>query len=109
MGLDSMALTKLDVLDGFETLKICVGYEFEGQRLDDFPTQPLLQERITPVYETMPGWQGTTAGAQSMDALPTEALAYIERLETLVGIPATVISTSPKREDTILRADPFEA
>lgn len=108
MGIDSMALTKLDVLDGFETLKICIGYDLKGQRLDDFPTQPLMQEKITPIYETMPGWQGTTAGAQSMDALPPEALAYIERLEALVGIPATVISTSPKREDTILREDPFE-
>ena len=107
MGIDAMALTKLDVLDGFKTLKICVGYTLDGKRLDDFPTQPLLQEEITPIYETMPGWLGTTAGTQSMDDLPPEALAYIERLETLVGIPATVISTSPKREDTILRADPF--
>ena len=109
MGIDAMALTKLDVLDGLKTLRICIGYDLDGERLTEFPSNPADQARLKPVYETLPGWAGTTAGAQTLDALPPEALAYIERLETLVGIPATLISTSPKREDTILRSDPFMA
>ena len=106
-GFDSMALTKLDVLDGFETLKICTGYTLKGQQLDYFPANAADQDGITPLYETLPGWQETTANCQSMADLPPAAKAYIERLETLVGIPASLISTSPRREDTILCADPF--
>ena len=109
VGIDAMALTKLDVLDGFKTLKICVGYKLDGTKLDYFPNNPKAQEKLQPIYETLPGWEGTTAGVQIMEALPPEALSYVRRLEELVGIPATIISTSPKREDTILRADPFLA
>lgn len=108
-GLDAMALTKLDVLDGFEALNICTGYDLAGTYLDHLPSDPLAQEQLKPIYETVPGWQGTTAGCRNLDDLPPQARAYIDRLETLVGLPATVISTSPKREDTILRADPFAA
>lgn len=107
-GFDSMALTKLDVLDGFETLRICTGYELNGQALDHFPSDAPSQAAVVPIYEDMPGWSETTAGATQMDELPAEAKAYVERLEALVGIPASLISTSPKREDTILRQNPFE-
>ena len=103
----SLALTKLDVLDGFKTLKICVAYELRGQRLDHFPANQKDQAAVTPIYETLPGWTQTTKGAQSMDQLPCAAKAYVERLETLVGVPASIISTSPEREDSILRLDPF--
>ena len=106
-GINAMALMKLDVLDGLKTLRICVAYDLDGQRLDHFPTNPSDQARVTPIYEDMPGWSDTTVGAQSLDSLPAEALAYVQRLEELVGIPASLISTSPKREDTILRSDPF--
>jgi len=108
-GFDSMALTKLDVLDGFETLRICTGYELNGEKLDHFPSDAPSQAAVTPIYEDMPGWSVTTAGATQMEALPPEAKDYVERLEDLVGIPASLISTSPKREDTILRQNPFEA
>lgn len=108
-GIDSMALTKLDVLDGLKTLKICTAYELRGQRLDHLPANAEDQARITPIFEDMPGWDDTTAGAQTLDALPPAARAYVQRLEELVGIPATLISTSPKREDTIRLVNPFEA
>lgn len=106
-GVDSLALTKLDVLDGFETLKICVGYDLRGQRIDFLPSNAADQEAVVPIYEEISGWSGSTEGAQKIEDLPPQAQAYVERLESLVGLPATLISTSPKREDTIERQDPF--
>ena len=102
-GVDSLALTKLDVLDGFETLKICVGYTLRGEQLSYLPSNASDQAAVEPIYEEMPGWSGSTEGAQNMSDLPPEAKAYVERLEELVGLPASLISTSPKREDTIER------
>ena len=106
-GITGMALTKLDVLDGFETLKICVGYELHGQKIDYFPADSAAQAAVTPIYEEMPGWSETTYGARSWADLPPAAVKYIRRLEELTGLPVTLLSTSPERDDTILVRDPF--
>ncbi|HVH03725.1 MAG TPA: adenylosuccinate synthase [Amaricoccus sp.] len=108
-GVKGIALTKLDVLDGFEELKICVGYDLDGERLDHLPTAAALQARVRPVYETMEGWSETTAGARSWAELPAQAIKYVRRIEELIGCPVAMLSTSPEREDTILVTDPFAA
>ncbi|MGB0658789.1 MAG: adenylosuccinate synthase [Mangrovicoccus sp.] len=106
-GVNGISLTKLDVLDGFETLKICTGYELDGERLDYLPTAADQQARATPIYEEMPGWSGSTAGARSWAQLPAEAIKYVRRIEELIDCPVALLSTSPEREDTILVTDPF--
>ncbi len=106
-GVSGIALTKLDVLDGFEVLKICVGYELDGVRLDYLPTAANSQARCTPIYEEMPGWAETTAGARSWAELPGAAIKYVRRIEELIQCPVALLSTSPEREDTILVTDPF--
>ena len=106
-GVNGIALTKLDVLDGFETLKICVGYDLDGQRLDYLPTAADQQARCTPIYEEMPGWSDSTEGARSWADLPANAIKYVRRVEELIECPVALLSTSPEREDTILVTDPF--
>jgi adenylosuccinate synthase len=106
-GIDGIALTKLDVLDGFEEIKICVGYDVGGERLDYLPAQSSRQATAKPVYETMPGWQESTMGARSWAELPAPAVKYIRRLEELIQVPVAMLSTSPERDDTILVRDPF--
>ena len=106
-GVKGIALTKLDVLDGFETLKICVGYELDGGRLDYLPTAADQQARCTPIYEEMPGWSESTEGARSWAELPANAIKYVRRVEELIECPVALLSTSPEREDTILVTDPF--
>ena len=106
-GVSGIALTKLDVLDGFDTLKICVGYDLDGTRLDYLPTAANHQARVTPIYETMPGWPDNTAGARSWADLPGAAVKYVRRIEELIKCPVALLSTSPEREDTILVTDPF--
>ncbi|WP_333830835.1 adenylosuccinate synthase [Pararhodobacter sp.] len=106
-GVTGIALTKLDVLDGFETLKICTGYELDGKLLDYLPTAADLQARVTPVYEEMPGWQESTEGARSWAELPGAAIKYVRRIEELIQCPVALLSTSPERDDTILVTDPF--
>ena len=106
-GITGIALTKLDVLDGFETLKICIGYEVDGKRIDYFPTNIKTQNACNPIYEEMPGWRETTFGARSWVDLPANAIKYIRRLEELIHIPVALLSTSPEREDIILVKDPF--
>ncbi len=106
-GVSGIALTKLDVLDGFEELKICTGYELDGNVLDYLPTAADQQARCTPVYETMPGWSASTAGARSWADLPGEAIKYVRRIEELIQCPVALLSTSPERDDTILVTDPF--
>lgn len=106
-GIDGLALTKLDVLDGLKELKICVGYELNGKRLDYFPSSQPDQAGVLPVYETLDGWEESTYGARSYAALPAAAVKYIRRIEELVGATVSVLSTSPEREDTILVSDPF--
>ena len=108
-GVNGIALTKLDVLDGFEELKICIGYDLDGARLDHLPTAAAQQARVTPVYETMEGWSETTAGARSWAELPAQAIKYVRRIEELIGCPVAMLSTSPERDDTILVTDPFAA
>jgi len=106
-GVSGIALTKLDVLDGFSTLRICTGYDLDGERLDYLPTAANLQARVTPIYEEMDGWSESTAGARSWADLPGAAIKYVRRIEELIQCPVALLSTSPEREDTILVADPF--
>jgi adenylosuccinate synthase len=106
-GVKGIALTKLDVLDGFETLKICVAYDLDGVRLDYLPTAADQQARCKPIYEEMEGWSQTTAGARSWADLPGAAVKYVRRIEELIGCPVALLSTSPERDDTILVTDPF--
>ncbi|MDD9923705.1 MAG: adenylosuccinate synthase, partial [Boseongicola sp.] len=104
-GVNGIALTKLDVLDGFEELKICVGYDLDGETLDYLPTAADKQARAKPIYETMPGWSESTAGARSWSELPGEAVKYVRRIEELIQCPVALLSTSPERDDTILVTD----
>ena len=106
-GVNGIALTKLDVLDGFKVLKICVGYDLNGERLDYLPTATEAQARCVPVYEEMPGWSESTDGARSWADLPANAIKYVRRVEELIDCPVALLSTSPEREDTILVRDPF--
>jgi len=106
-GIDGIALTKLDVLDRFDEIKLCVGYQLDGKALDYLPPDSNEQARITPVYETLQGWSESTRGARSWAELPATAIKYIRRVEELIGAPVALLSTSPEREDTILVRDPF--
>lgn len=106
-GIDGIALTKIDVLDVFDEIKICVGYEYEGERYDYLPAATAIQEGVKPIYETVEGWDGTTQGARSWADLPPQAIKYIRRIEELIEAPVTLLSTSPQRDDTILVQDPF--
>ena len=108
-GINGLALTKLDILDGLAEIKICVGYRLDGRELDYLPGGEHAQARVEPVYETAEGWQGATAGARSWAQLPAQAIKYVRRIEELVGCPVAVLSTSPEREDTILMHNPFES
>ena len=107
-GINGIALTKLDVLDGFDEIKVCVGYELDGERIDRLPAGTNAQERLTPVYETHEGWSDTTRGARTWSDLPAQAVKYVRHIEELIECPVTLLSTSPEREDTILMRDPFE-
>ena len=107
-GVTGIALTKLDVLDGFDNISICVGYELDGQRIEFLPTASAQQSRCIPIYEVMEGWSGSTEGARSWNELPNQAVKYVRRVEELIGCPVAILSTSPEREDTILVTDPFE-
>jgi adenylosuccinate synthase len=107
-GVDGIALTKLDILDGFKTIQIGVGYRLDGETLDYFPASQGAQARVEPVYEEMEGWSDSTAGARSWADLPAQAIKYVRRVEELIGAPVAVLSTSPERDDTILMRNPFE-
>ena len=107
-GIDGIALTKLDVLDGFEEIKVCTGYRLDGKMLDYLPASANAQARLTPVYETLEGWRESTHGARSWAQLPANAIKYVRRVEELIGAPVALLSTSPERDDTILMRDPFE-
>ena len=106
-GVTGIALTKLDVLDGFDTIKICTGYRLRGKVYDYLPAHAAEQAAVEPIYEEMPGWQETTAGARSWADLPAQAIKYITRVQELIETPVALVSTSPQREDTILVRDPF--
>ena len=106
-SIDGIAFTKLDVLDGFKEIKICVGYTLDEKKIDYLPTSTLEQEKVKPVYEIMKGWEGSIAGVQSIDLLPNEAKDYIKKIETLINCKIIMISTSPERVDTIYLENPF--
>ncbi|MCL5777170.1 adenylosuccinate synthase [Limibaculum sp. FT325] len=106
-GVSGIALTKLDVLDGLDELKICTGYRLDGEVIDHLPTASEQQARCEPVYETLPGWQQSTHGARRWLDLPAEAIKYVKRVEELIECPVALLSTSPERDDTILVTDPF--
>jgi adenylosuccinate synthase len=106
-GVTGIALTKLDVLDGFETIKVCTGYRLRGEVIDYLPSHAADQAAVEPIYEEMDGWQDTTAGARSWAQLPAQAIKYIRRIEELIECPVASVSTSPERDDTILVRDPF--
>ena len=106
-GITGIALTKLDILDGFETIKICVGYRHNGVLYDYLPASMKIQAEVEPIYEEMPGWSDSTQGARSWVDLPAQAIKYIRRIEELIECQVALLSTSPKREDTILVRDPF--
>jgi len=107
-GITDVALTKLDVLDGFDEVKICVAYKLDGKTIDYLPASAALQARVEPVYETLEGWKETTFGARSWADLPAQAIKYVRHVEELIEAPVTLLSTSPERDDTILMKDPFE-
>jgi adenylosuccinate synthase len=107
-GIDGLALTKLDILDGFDEVKVCVSYRLDGREIDYLPAGEQAQARVEPVYETIEGWKQPTARARSWAQLPAQAIKYVRRVEELVGCPVTLLSTSPEREDTILMKNPFE-
>jgi adenylosuccinate synthase len=106
-GINGIALTKLDVLDGLSEIKVCTGYMLDGELIDYLPAGQGAQARVVPVYETLEGWQDTTAGARSWNVLPAQAIKYVRYIEELIGCPVAMLSTSPEREDTILVTDPF--
>ena len=106
-GIHGIALTKLDILDTFKEIKICVRYRLDGVELDHLPASQDAQARVEPIYETIDGWEGTTAGARSWADLPAQAIKYIQRVQELIETPVALVSTSPEREDTILVTDPF--
>jgi adenylosuccinate synthase len=107
-GIDGLALTKLDILDGFDEIKVCVGYRLDGREIDYLPAGEQAQARVEPVYETIAGWKEPTARARSWAQLPAQAIKYVRRIEELIGCPVALLSTSPEREDTILMKNPFE-
>ena len=106
-GIDGIALTKLDVLDGFDNIKVCTGYRHGNQTYDYLPPSVTTQAEIEPIYEDFAGWRESTRGARSYADLPANAIKYIRRVEELIGAPVTILSTSPEREDTVLVRDPF--
>jgi len=106
-GITGIALTKIDVLDGFDTIKICTGYRIGGRTYDYLPAHAADQAGVEPIYEEVEGWQGTTAGARSWADLPAQAIKYVRRIEELIRCPVALVSTSPQRDDTILVKDPF--
>jgi adenylosuccinate synthase len=106
-GLSGMCLTKLDVLDGLESLQLCTGYKLGGKIVDIFPVGAEDAARCEPIYEQMPGWTESTVGAKSLASLPANARAYVKRIEELVGVPVDMVSTGPDREETIVLRHPF--
>ncbi len=107
-GVHGIALTKLDVLDGFDELKVCIGYRLGGKTYDYLPAGMARQAGVEPIYETLAGWQGSTEKARSWADLPAEAVKYVRRIEELIETPVALVSTSPEREDVILMRDPFQ-
>jgi adenylosuccinate synthase len=106
-GIDGIALTKLDILDGFAEIKVCTAYRLDGEIIDYLPASQAAQARVEPIYETIEGWEGTTQGARTWADLPAAAIKYVRHVEELIGAPVALLSTSPERADTILVHNPF--
>ena len=106
-GISGIALTKLDVLDGIENLQVCTGYKINGETLDYLPSSMIEQAAVEPIYEVLEGWSESTKGARSWADLPATTVKYVRRIEELIQVPVSLLSTSPEREDTILVQDPF--
>jgi adenylosuccinate synthase len=107
-GIDGIALTKLDILDGFAEIRVCTHYRLDGQIIDRLPASQSAQARVEPIYETIEGWDGATGGARSWADLPAQAIKYVRRIEELIEAPVALLSTSPERDDTILVHNPFQ-
>ena len=107
-GVDGLCITKLDVLDGMDEIKLCTSYRMNGRVVNLIPTGAEAVAECTPVYETLPGWKSSTVGARTFDALPPTAREYLTRIETLTGVPIAMVSTGPDRDETILVQHPFE-
>jgi adenylosuccinate synthase len=99
-GINGIALTKLDVLDGLDEIKICIGYELDGERIDYLPASQGAQERVVPIYESLPGWKESTEGARTWGELPAQAIKYVRHVEELIGAPVALLSTSPEKMTT---------
>ena len=108
-GIDGIALTKIDILDGFDEIKVCVAYDLNGERIDYLPASTVDQANLKPIYETISGWDGTSQGARTWADIPAAAVKYVRHIEELIEAPVALLSTSPDREDTILMQDPFRA
>ncbi len=108
-GINGIALTKLDILDGIDEIKVCTRYKLDGREIDYLPASEHAQAQVEPIYETVEGWKDKTANARSWADLPAQAIKYVRRVEELIGCPVALLSTSPEREDTILMQNPFEA
>ena len=107
-SITGLCLTKLDVLDGLETLRICTGYKYQGEVLELPPVGADAIEKCEPIYEDLPGWSESSVGVRSKDGLPANAIAYLDRLEEVVGVPVDIISTGPERDETIILRNPYE-
>ncbi|MEC9368693.1 MAG: adenylosuccinate synthetase, partial [Pseudomonadota bacterium] len=107
-GINGIALTKLDVLDGLKELKVCTGYMLGNEKFDHLPAAQGAQKQVKPIYETLEGWAESTAGARSWAQLPAQCIKYVRRVEELIEAPVAMLSTSPERDDTILVRDPFQ-
>ena len=108
-GLSGLCITKLDVLDGIEELKLCVGYELDGETIDLLPLGADDIERCKPIYESIPGWTDSTVGVTEYDKLPVNARRYLDRIQEVTGVPIAMVSTSPDRDHTILMHNPYSA
>jgi adenylosuccinate synthase len=106
-GVTGLAITKLDVLDGLESLKICTGYDFRGQILDVVPASLKVLEECRPVYETLPGWVETISGIKRFSQLPKNVKSYLRRIEELTGVPIDIVSVGPDRDQTIVIRNPY--
>ena len=107
-GLTGLCITKLDVLDGLETIRLCVGYQLDGQKLDVLPRGAESVSRCDPIYEDFSGWKGSTFGIREWDKLPVEAQKFLRRIEEVAGKPIAMVSTGPERDETILLQHPFQ-
>jgi adenylosuccinate synthase len=107
-GIDGIALTKLDILDGFKEIKVCTGYRLDGETVDYLPAAQAAQARVEPIYQSIEGWDAQTSGARTWADLPAQAVKYVRLIEELIGAPVALLSTSPERDDTVLVHNPFQ-